>query len=188
MSDDELRQWQSQWQQPPADLTALLQRARREDRRHRFIALAEYLATGLLLAGSLGYAWFHGDETAWLWAGAIWVLGIPALLFAVWNRRGLGGNTHLGARQRLHLSLRRCRHGLRALHVSYVLLFVSSAVVLAFALGIDHDSPERAHIMLWILAALVVAHLAVMAVIHLRLRRRLRTLQHLRNRLDETSV
>lgn len=188
MSDDELRQWQSQWRQPTADLIELLQRARRDDRRHRLIALAEYLATGLLLAGSLGYACLHGGKTAWLWAGAIWVLGIPALLFAVWNRRGLGGNAHLDTHQRLHLSLHRCRHGLRALHVSYVLLFVSSAVVLAFALGVDHDSPERARIMLWILAALVVAHLVVMAVIHLRLRRRLRTLEHLRHRLDETSL
>ena len=174
MSDDELRDWQSQWQQPPLDVARAHARARRDDRRHRLLAVAEYLGMGALLAWSLGFAAWRDTAAVWAWMAALWMLGVPALAFAWWNRRGLWGRAGLSAREHLQLSLRRCRHGLRALRVGYVLLAASTAVVLLFAFGVVGGRTPGDSTMLAILAAVVAVHLLVMVSMQRRLRRRSR--------------
>lgn len=176
MSDDELRDWQGQWQQPDGNLAALHARARRDDRRHRMLALAEYLGMGLLLLASLVYA-LCSEQPHARWAmAAMWLLGVPSLLFAWWNRRGLWGSAQLDAQAHLALSLRRCRRSLRALRVGYGWLVLSTLAVLLFALGIVGGGEGFNRPMLAWLLVFVVVHLLVMGAMHRHQQRRLRAL------------
>ena len=188
MSDDELRDWQSHWQQPTADLAALHAGARRDDRRHRLLALGEYLGMGALLLASLAYAAFS-DATHARWTmAAFWVLGVPSLLFAWWNRRGLWGSAGLDAQAYLTLSLWRCRRSLRALRVGYGLLVASTAAVLLFALGIVGGGEAVNVAMLAWLVVFVVVHLVVMLLMHRHQRRRLRELLAISRELGDDAL
>lgn len=188
MTDNELQQWQAQWQQPSPDLTALLARAQGEDRRHRIATMAEYAAGVALLAASLAYAIYAADELTWLWAGTIWLLGAPALVFTAWNRRGLAGDAGIDAHQRLALSIRRCRRAIRAVYVNLALLFASTAVVVLFALRVAADTPDRSRLMLVLLGVLVAMYIVALGLWRWRLNRRLRALERLRNSLSDSTV
>lgn len=188
MSDDELRSWQSAWQQERIDLSALHARARRDDRRHRLLAVAEYAATGGLLAGSLLFAAWRNTADVWAWLAAVWLLGVPALVFAWWNRRGLWGRAGLGARQHLQLALRRCERGLRALRVAWGLLAASTVLVLLFAFGIVGGGARAQGAMLAWLALFVAVHVVVMGVMQRRLHARRAAVARLLHELDDGAM
>lgn len=188
MSDDELRDWQSQWQQPTADLAALQARARRDDRRHRLLATAEYVGMGALLVTSLVYA-ICSDEPHARWTmGALWVLCVPSLLFSWWNRRGLWGSAGLDAQAHLALSLRRCRRSLRALRVGYGLLVASTVAVLLFALGVVGGGDAVNVTMLAWLVVFVIVHLVVMVLMHRHQLRKLNALTALSREIGDGAM
>ncbi len=188
MTDDELRGWQAQWQQGGDDLGAAHRRARRDNRRHRLLAVVEYAVAALLLAGSLAFAFWRDHPDIWIWAGAIWLLAVPALIFTAWNRRGLWGSAGMNASDHLQLSLLRCRRALHALRIGYGLLAASAVTVLLFAVGAVGSVPGVKLSMLVWLAVAVVLHLVVMRVLHRRLLQRQRMLSRLARELDDTGL
>ncbi len=188
MTDDELRGWQEQWRQADDDLGVVHARARRDDRRHRLLAVVEYAVAVLLLAGSLAFALWRDHPDIWIWASAIWLLGLPALVFTAWNRRGLWGSAGLSVRDHVRLSLLRCRRALHALRIGYGLLAASAATVLLFALGIVGSDPGVKPSMLAWLALAVVVHLVVMLLSHHRLGHRQRVLSALARELDDSGL
>ncbi len=188
MTDDELRSWQQQWQQADDDLGMIHARARRDDRRHRLLAVFEYTVAVVLLVGSVAFALWQDHPDIWIWAGAIWLLGLPALIFTIWNRRGLWGRAGLSARDHLQLSLLRCRRALRALRIGYGVLVASAATVLLFAVGIVGSDPGLNRSMLVWLAVAVVLHLSVMLVAHRRLWQRQQILLALAREVDDFDV
>ncbi|WP_440222590.1 hypothetical protein ACQQ2N_16105 [Dokdonella sp. MW10] len=185
MSDDELREWQAQWHdQAPGDTAHIHVRAVRENRRHRVLAIAEYAMLTALLFVSLVFAAWRDEPALWWGMAAIWILGVPALVFAWWNRRGLWGSAGASAHEHVALSLQRSRHGLRALRVGYVLLAASTFAVLAIALAFGDGARLS---MLGVLVIVVAAHLVVMLLMHVRLRRRVRVFESLmRDAGDDT--
>lgn len=188
MTDDELRGWQAQWQQGSDDLGVVSLRAHRDNRRHRLLAVVEYAVAVLLLAGSLAFAFWRDHPDIWIWAGAIWLLAVPALVFTAWNRRGLWGGAGMTARDHLQLSLLRCRRALHALRIGYGLLVASTVTVSLFAVGLVGSDPGIKPWMLVSLAVVVVLHLVVMRVLHRRLLHRERALSELARELDDSAV
>ncbi len=188
MTDDELRGWQQQWQQTDVDLGLVHARARRDDRRHRLLAVVEYAVAVVLLAGSVVFALWRDHPDIWIWAGAIWLLGLPALIFTAWNRRGLWGEAGLSARDHLRLSLLRCRRALHALRIGYGLLVASAVTVLLFAVGMVGSDPGVNPAMLVWLAVAVVLHLSVMLIAHRRLWQRQQALLALAREVDDIDV
>lgn len=188
MSDDELRDWQSQWHQPAADLAALQARARRDDRRHRMLAVGEYAGMGVLLVTSLAYALWSGEPIA-LWSmAAFWLLGVPSLVFSWWNRRGLWGSGGLDAQAHLALSLQRCQRSIRALRVGYGLLAASTMAVGLFAFGVVGGGNAVDRTMLAWLVVFVAVHLVVMVSMHRHQRRRLHALLALARETGESAL
>lgn len=193
MNDDELRDWRAHWREAPddddgsgVDVARAHARARRDDRRHRWLAIAEYVGTALVLMGAAVYAALRRDsEPAWLWLATLWTLGLPALGFAWWNRRGLWGGGGAGALDHLRLQRRRCVHGLRAIRVGYGLLAASTGSVLLFAFGVIGGRHDGTAAMLAVLVPVVAVHLAVMAWMQRRIARRLRGLDALLREFDE---
>lgn len=187
MSEDrELHDWQDQWREVDAGPAAVDPgRVRRETRRYRLFALLDY-AVGLgLLAGSLGYALWRDEPVFWAWLAAVWALGLPALAFTIWNRRGLWGAADLSGRDHLRLLLRRSQRSRRALAVGFVLLAACSLVVLAFAFGMAGDG---ASVDPWLLAWLLVvvaAYLAVMVPMWVRQGRRRAAWRRLLEQMEE---
>lgn len=188
MIDDELLELQSQWRQDDAGVEQIRERAQRDDRRHRTLAVLEYLCAGMLLGGSLALALWRDQSDVWTWAAAIWLLGVPALLFAWWNRRGLWGNSGLDAQAHLRLSLRRCQRSLRALRIGYGALVASTVVVTLFAVGVLGSHHGVHTTMLMWLTAVVAIHLVVMGWLHRRLLRRRNVLLSLVRELDLPDV
>lgn len=189
MSDDELREWQAQWHDHAhGDAARTHARAMRENRRHRALAIAEYTMLIALLLVSLVFATWRDEAALWWGTTAIWILGVPALVFAWWNRRGLWGSVGASVREHLALSLQRSRRGLRALRVGYVLLAASTLAVLAIALVLEDGAPGARMSMLGMLVVVVIAHLAVMLAMHVRLRRRVRVLESLMREAGEGSL
>ena len=188
MNDTELRDWQSQWQQGHIDVSRAHARARRDDRRHRWLAVTEYLTMALLLASTLGYALWRDALEVWAWMAAIWVLGVPALVFAWWNRRGLWGSADMTAHAHLQLSLQRCHRSLRALRIGYASLVASAALVLLFAFGVVGGRAGTQVSMLVWLAVVVTIHVVVMLVMQRRLRRRMRALSAMLHEMEQHTL
>lgn len=185
MQDDELAGWRHEWQDEARVPEAARLRAIADDRRYRAWVVAEYVLTGLLLAGSLAYASYAGDLAAWTMFAGIWGIGLPTFAFTVWNRRGLWRAPDTSGRAFLALAQERCRRGLRLLRASYVVLGAVVLFNVAVFIHVFH-AHDDARAMQGIVITLVVAAvmLAGFFVAHRRLRRRRQALAALAKELD----
>jgi hypothetical protein len=147
--DAELDAWRADWRDAAPGPVASARAAERAHWRYRTLAVAEYLAGALLLAGSVAYAAFAGDTTMWAWTATVWVITIPTLVGAVRMRRGLWQAADASVRgfvdleiRRQHFMLRSARYGFQVLAVTvtanavWALVVARRDVAVAMRIGI----------------------------------------------------
>jgi hypothetical protein len=185
MHDDELARWQEEWQDDAHVPDDVRRRAIADDRRYRAWVIAEYAATGLMLAGALAFALYQRNLAAWTMFVGFWGIGLPSLAFTVWSRRGLWHAADSTGRAFVALALARARRALRLVRMGYVVLGTVVLYNVAVFVHIFHahdDANARNGILLTF--ALAAGMLAVSLVVHRRAARRLRTLEALSRELD----
>jgi hypothetical protein len=185
--DAELDAWRAEWRGAGAESVASVGAARRADFRYRVLAVAEYAAAALLLAGSAGYAALAGDGTMWAWAATVWALTIPTLVGAVRMRRGLWRASDASVRGFVDLEIRRERHVLHSVRYGYQVLAVTVTVNAVWAIVTARTAVRAAVTIALATLALAAAVALGLAVYRRHARRGLAALEALAHGLDEPS-
>ncbi len=184
-TDAELDAWRADWHGAAPERVASIGAVRRAHFRYRALALAEYLAGALLLAGSAGYAAGADDRTMWAWAATVWLITIPTLIGAARLRRGLWRAADASVRGFLDLEIRRHRHMLSSMRYGYQVLAVTvtaNALWALYTAGTAVAAAVTIALATLALAALVALGLALYGR---RARRGLAALETLARGLDE---
>jgi hypothetical protein len=178
-------QWRADWRAAAPETMATVGAVQRAHRRYRALAVAEYLAAALLLAGAVGYAALGGDTRMWAWAATVWAITIPTLIGVVRMRRGLWQATDASVRGFLQLEIRRHRYRLRSTRFGLRVLVVTVAANAVWALYIARTAPDAAIRVALVTVALAAVVILVLLLFARQARRGLAGLEALARGLDE---
>ncbi len=134
MVDQELKDWQAEWQSAaetarPALPFDIRQHAARAGRRLTIRYAAGCFWAVALLGFSTVYAIRHPTLQWLLWAAAVWIATLVAVGFMIWNGRGLWTAAGQSNAAYVELSRKRCLAELRMIRFGYALLSAELVVV-----------------------------------------------------------